>query len=111
MAEAFGAHVDVKWNRGYPSCVNTPAETDFARDVAKAVVGEDKVFPFTPMMGGEDFAYFLEACKGAYIILGQGKTDSDPGLHSPHYDFNDEVLPVGAAYWVELAQTWLAQKS
>ena len=66
---------------------------------------------FTPMMGGEDFAYFLEACKGAYIILGQGKTDSDPGLHSPHYDFNDEVLPVGAAYWVRLAETWLAKKS
>lgn len=111
VADAFGAQVEVKWHKGYPSCVNTPAETDFARDVAKAVVGEDKVFPFTPMMGGEDFAYFLEACKGAYIILGQGKTDSDPGLHSPHYDFNDEVLPVGAAYWVELAQTWLAQKS
>lgn len=111
VADAFGAEVEVTWHKGYPSCVNTAAETDFARDVAKEVVGEDKVFPFTPMMGGEDFAYFLEACKGAYIILGQGKTDNDPGLHSPHYDFNDDVLPVGAAYWVRMAETWLTTKS
>ncbi|MFN7113471.1 MAG: M20 aminoacylase family protein [Alphaproteobacteria bacterium] len=111
VADAYGAQVEINWHKGYPSCINTPAETDFAREVAKEVVGEEKVFPFTPMMGGEDFAYFLEACKGAYIILGQGKTDSDPGLHSPHYDFNDEVLPVGAAYWVRLAETALAQKS
>ena len=92
---------------GYPSVVNTPAETDFARDVAQSLVGADKVHTFTPMMGGEDFAYFLEKSKGAYIILGQGRTDNDPGLHSPHYDFNDEALPYGAAYWVHLAQAWL----
>ena len=55
----------------------------------------------------EDFAYFLQACPGAYIIVGGGKTGADPGLHSPHYDFNDETLPIGAAYWVRLAETWL----
>lgn len=107
VADAFGAQVEVKWDAGYPSVVNTAKETDFAREVAKEVVGEDKVLPFTPTMGGEDFAYFLQASPGAYIALGQGKTDKDPGLHSPHYDFNDEVLPVGAAYWVRLAETWL----
>lgn len=107
VADAFGAQVDIDWEAGYPSVVNSAKETDFAREVAKEVVGEDKVLPFTPTMGGEDFAYFLQASPGAYIALGQGKTDKDPGLHSPHYDFNDEVLPVGAAYWVRLAETWL----
>jgi amidohydrolase len=107
VADAFGAQVEVKWNVGYPSVVNTVKETEFARQVAADVVGKDKVLPFTPTMGGEDFAYFLQACPGAYIALGQGKTDKDPGLHSPHYDFNDEVLPVGAAYWVRMAETWL----
>jgi amidohydrolase len=110
VADAFGAQVEVKWNVGYPSVVNTAKETQFARDVAAEVVGQDKVLPFTPTMGGEDFAYFLQACPGAYIALGQGKTDKDPGLHSPHYDFNDEVLPVGAAYWVRLAEQWLKPK-
>jgi amidohydrolase len=107
VADAFGAQVEIKWNVGYPSVVNTAKETEFARKVAADVVGKDKVLPFTPTMGGEDFAYFLQASPGAYIALGGGKTDKDPGLHSPHYDFNDEVLPVGAAYWVRLAETWL----
>jgi hippurate hydrolase len=110
-AAAFGVEADVAWHRGYPSVVNTANETEFAREVARDVVGEDKVFPFTPMMGGEDFAYFLEACKGCYIVLGQGKTDNDPGLHNPHYDFNDDVLPVGAAYWVKMAEKCLAPRS
>jgi hippurate hydrolase len=105
--DMFGATVDITWHNGYPSVVNTTAETDFARKVAESVVGKDKVSEFTPMMGGEDFAYFLEKSKGCYIILGQGKTANDPGLHSQHYDFNDEALPVGAAYWVELAKAWL----
>jgi hippurate hydrolase len=107
VAAAFGAEVDVTWDYGYPPTVNTTAETDFARNVAREIVGADNVHEFTPMMGGEDFAYFLEACKGAYIIVGQGKTDNDPGLHSTFYDFNDEILPVGAAYWVRMAETWL----
>ena len=110
VADAFGAQVEVKWNVGYPSVVNTAKETEFARHVAAEVVGKDKVLPFTPTMGGEDFAYFLQASPGAYIALGQGKTDKDPGLHSPHYDFNDDVLPVGAAYWVRMAESWLKPK-
>jgi len=110
VADAFGAIIEVKWNVGYPSVVNTAKETQFAREVAAEVVGKDKVLPFTPTMGGEDFAYFLQACPGAYIALGTGKTDRDPGLHSPHFDFNDDMLPVGAAYWVRMAETWLKGK-
>jgi amidohydrolase len=107
IASAFDCSVETEWHVGYPSTVNTPQETEFARKVAAEVVGANNVHEFVPMMGGEDFAYFLEACPGAYIIIGGGKTDKDPGLHSPHYDFNDEALPIGAAYWVRLAETWL----
>jgi amidohydrolase len=108
IAEAFDCQVDVKWHKGYPSTVNTPKEASFARDVAAEVVGAENVHEFIPMMGGEDFAYFLEACPGAYIIIGGGKTDGkDPGLHNPMYDFNDDIIPIGAAYWVRLAETWL----
>jgi amidohydrolase len=107
VASAFDCQAEVDWRLGYPSTINTPKETDFVRQVAAEVVGAENVHEFTPMMGGEDFAYFLEACPGAYIIVGGGKTDKDPGLHNPHYDFNDDILPVGAAYWVRLAETWL----
>ncbi|MDD9899558.1 MAG: M20 family metallopeptidase [Alphaproteobacteria bacterium] len=107
IAAAFDCSVEVNYKRGYPSTVNTPKETEFARSVAVDVVGADKVHEFVPMMGGEDFSYFLEACPGAYIILGGAKTDSDPGLHNTHYDFNDDVLPVGAAYWVRMVEKWL----
>ncbi len=107
VAEAFGATVEIEWWAGYPSVVNTAKETEFARSVAADVVGRDKVLPFVPTMGGEDFAYFLQSCPGAYIALGQGVDENAPGLHNPHYDFNDNVLPIGAAYWVRLAETWL----
>jgi hippurate hydrolase len=107
IAAAFDCTADIDWLPGYPSTVNTPKETEFARQVAAEVVGANNVHEFVPMMGGEDFAYFLEACPGAYIIIGGGKTDQDPGLHNTHYDFNDDALPIGAAYWVHLAEAWL----
>ena len=109
VCEAYGTTAEVEWDSGYPSVVNTPKETALAWKAAAAVVGESNVSKFTPTMGGEDFAYFLQACPGAYIALGQGKSTDSPGLHSPHYDFNDEVLPVGAAYWVKLAEMILAR--
>jgi hippurate hydrolase len=111
ISEAYGATAEVDWKTGYPSVVNTAKETQLCWSVAEQVVGKGNVSTFTPTMGGEDFAYFLQACPGAYIALGQGKTDSSPGLHSPHYDFNDEVLPIGAAYWVKLAETALPLKA
>jgi hippurate hydrolase len=110
IADAFGARVEFKWNAGYPSVVNSPKETEFARQVAIDIVGKDHVLPFTPTMGGEDFAYFLQASPGAYIVISSGKTDNDPGLHSPHFDFNDDILPIGAAYWVRMAERWLVAK-
>lgn len=109
VAAAFDIEYEMEWHKGYPPTVNTEAESDFARQIAIDIVGEQNVSKFTPMMGGEDFAYFLEKRPGNYIILGQAKTDNDPGLHTSYYDFNDDALPYGAAYWVQLAEKWLKQ--
>jgi len=108
VSEAYGASAEVEWHIGYPSVINTPKETQLCWDVAEQIVGKENVSKFVPTTGGEDFAYFLEACPGAYIALGAGKGPDSPGLHNPHFDFNDEVLPIGAAYWVKLTETVLS---
>ncbi|MFH1157713.1 MAG: M20/M25/M40 family metallo-hydrolase [Pseudomonadota bacterium] len=100
----------VEWREGYIPVVNAPAETRLCRKVAAQVVGAENVREFTPTMGGEDFAYFLQECPGAFIMLGQGRACNNHGLHSPHYDFNDDVIPLGAAYWVNLAEASLLLK-
>ena len=101
-AEAFGAEAELRYVPGYPMTVNSPMETAFAVDVATSVVGQDKVNPDTPpVMGGEDFSYMLEARPGAFVFVGNGDSAS---LHNPAYDFNDDLIPVGCTYWVELAE-------
>ena len=100
-AAAFGGRAEVAWDEGYPAMVNSAAETDFAAMVAEKVSGVvDTNAP--AIMGGEDFAYMLQVCPGAYIQIGNGDTAE---VHHPEYNFNDEVIPVGASYWVELAET------
>jgi hippurate hydrolase len=102
-AGAFGAKAVVDWQSGYPSMVNSEAETEFAAAVARSVTG--KVDTNAPaLMGGEDFAYMLEECPGAYIQIGNGDTAN---VHHPKYDFNDEAIPVGTSYWAELVETRL----
>ena len=106
IAEAAGAKIVVDYHRNYPVTVNHERETAHAVEVAEGVVGEGHVNPNTPpVMGGEDFAYMLEARPGAFIFMGVG--DTAP-LHHPKYDFNDEAIPLGVSYWVGLAETRLA---
>ena len=82
--------------------VNAPGQTDFAAQVARDVVGAERVDEDAPpSMGGEDFSFMLAARPGAYIFLGNGDS---PELHTDTYDFNDDVIPVGATYWVRLAE-------
>jgi len=82
---------------------NHPAETAFALDVARAMVGEANVTDdLAPVMGAEDFSYMLEARPGAFIFVGNGDS---AGLHHPEFDFNDDAIPVGCSYWVKLAET------
>ena len=99
-AEVFGGRADVVWAPGYPTMVNHEAETGFAIEAARRVSAT--VDPHAPpIMGGEDFAYMLEACPGAYIQIGAGE---GADLHHPAYNFNDEVIPAGASYWAELIE-------
>jgi amidohydrolase len=112
IAESFGAKADVVFSRGYPATVNDPDATTLARRAATAVAGEARVVHMQkPTMGGEDFAFMLNAKQGSYIMLGGGRGKDDAMVHHPRYDFNDEVLPVGASYWATLTEQLLPRKN
>ena len=86
--------------------VNHEQQTAFAAEVAREIVGKDKVdIDVPPVMGAEDFSFMLHERPGAFIFVGNGDS---AGLHHPAYDFNDEAIPVGTSYWVRLAETALA---
>jgi hippurate hydrolase len=125
QAESLGVSARVEWKRGYSVLVNTPAETDFARRVAVELVGADRVTPNGPALtASEDFAFMLERVPGCYLMIGNGQRDDagreagagastgDPlraarcacTVHNPGYDFNDDNVAVGGAYWVLLAE-------
>lgn len=109
IGASFGANINFQYQRGYPPTINSRAEARFCAGVAEALVGAERVVTGgRPSMGAEDFAYFLQERPGAYVWIGNGPGEGGCTLHNPHYDFNDEVIPTGAAYWVRLAQTWLA---
>ncbi len=104
IAAAHECTVAVRYERRYPPTVNAEAPTAVAAAVAADVVGEDKVLRDpTPTMGAEDFAFMLNAKPGCYIWLGNGSRNG-AGLHNPAYDFNDDVLPIGASYWARLVE-------
>ena len=101
-ARLHGATAKAQFVRGYPVTNNHARQTEFAAAVASQVAGADKVDTnTTPLMGGEDFSFMLEARPGAFIFLGNGST---AGVHHPKYDFNDNALPVGVSYWARLAE-------
>jgi amidohydrolase len=105
VASGLGGSAEVDYIRGYPATVNTPREAEFAAHVAEQIFGlENVVRDLDPTMGGEDFAYMLQVRPGAYLLLGQGGGDSGCYLHNPGYDFNDEVIPLGAGYLAALAE-------
>lgn len=105
--EGYGGTVDIDYRRGYPVVVNSEAETEFARQVAEELVGPEKVVAQIPLIAGsEDFAYFLQHRPGCFVRLGNGA--GRPLLHNPGYDFNDDNLTVGAAYWTRLVERYLS---
>ncbi|MBV8620210.1 MAG: amidohydrolase [Curvibacter sp.] len=108
VAQTHGAAITLDYREGYPGVVNTPAETAAAVAAAASLVGADRVHTdIPPAMGSEDFAFMLQQRPGAYISIGAGETADDPALHNPYYDFNDNILPLGAAYWVALVRQQL----
>ncbi len=108
VATAMGASVKLRYERRYPATVNTAAEAETAAATAAEVVGEGNVDrDLMPTMGSEDFAFMLQAKPGAYVFIGNGKNSA--GLHNAHYDFNDEILPIGASYWARLVERTLTK--
>ncbi|MFP5485331.1 MAG: M20 aminoacylase family protein [Gammaproteobacteria bacterium] len=114
---AHEATCEFEFVRNYPPTINASAEAAFARQVMAAIVGDANVLEQEPTMGAEDFAYMLQAKPGAYCFIANGEGDHRAmghgggpcTLHNPSYDFNDALIPLGATYWVRLAEAWLGQ--
>ncbi|WP_285962405.1 amidohydrolase [Pseudomonas tohonis] len=103
-AASHGCRVAIEHRPAYPVTVNHAAETAFARDVAAGLLGEGAVQEAQTLMGSEDFGWMLQRCPGSYLMIGNGE---GPMVHNPGYDFNDDILLRGAAYWAALAEAWL----
>ena len=112
IAASFGASVNVTYERRYPPTVNALRETEDAIRAAAETVGMNNVNTSpTPSMGSEDFAYMLLAKPGSYIWIGNGRGEGSCMIHNPGYDFNDEILPIGASYWAHLSQSLLTAEA
>jgi len=113
-AAAFGMACEFEFNRNYPPTINSEKEAAFARGVLAGIVGEQRVGVQEPTMGAEDFSYMLMAKPGCYVFIANGDGDHRTlghgggpcMLHNPSYDFNDALIPLGATYWVRLAEAW-----
>ena len=113
---AYDATCEFEFVRNYPPTINSAPEAEFARQVMNDIVGADHVMVQEPTMGADDFAYMLQAKPGAYCFIANGDgSHREMGhgagpcmLHNPSYDFNDDLIPLGATYWVRLAEQWLA---
>lgn len=109
VASVHGIQIGLDYQRGYPPTVNTAAEAEACRRVLLDLVGESGVNDgMRPSMGAEDFAYLVRERPGCYVWIGNGSGEGGCMLHNPHYDFNDQVLGLGASYWVRLAETLLS---
>jgi len=115
-AAAFGAQCEFEFVRNYPPTINAAHEADFARGVMASIVGASNVGEQEPTMGAEDFSYMLQAKPGCYSFIANGDgAHREMGhgggpcmLHNPSYDFNDDLIPLGATYWARLTEAWLA---
>jgi amidohydrolase len=109
---AHGVQIELDYRRGYPPTVNTAAEAAICREIAAGLVGGHNVETDRhPSMGAEDFAYFLNERPGCYVWIGNGMGEGGCMLHNPHYDFNDDILALGASYWVRLTEHLLAKQA
>jgi len=115
LCAAHGAEATFEFSRNYPPTVNHTAEATVVREVMTELVGAANVHEFEPTMGAEDFSFFLQAKPGAYFVIGNGDGTHREGghglgpcmLHNPSYDFNDQLIPLGASLWVKLVERWL----
>ena len=113
IAKSQGAKVIVEFDlvNKYPPTINSKKESEFASNVAKNLVGIENVnTDIEPSMGGEDFSYLLNSKPGSYLYIGQGDDNHKAHLHTTKYDFNDNLLPIGVNYWVELVKSFFDKK-
>ena len=110
IAQANGGDVEFIYKPGYPPTINTKDESIFASEVAKNLVGDKNVVTdVEPSMGGEDFSYFLNKKPGSYLYIGQKDENHKAHLHTTKYDFNDNLLPIGVNFWVDLVKSFFAK--
>jgi len=108
QAESFGVRAQVDYQRGYSVMVTTPAETALARQVGLDLVGPERVtLQGEPVAGSEDFAVMLDHCPGSFLLIGNGEGEGSCMVHNPGYDFNDDNILTGAAYWSVLTERFL----
>lgn len=111
IAAAMGGSAEIDYNRNYPATINTEREAHFAAKVGEKIFGQENVITNAdPTMGGEDFSYMLQVKPGAYVFLGQGGGPMSCFLHNPNYDFNDDIIPMGAGYLAALVEESLPIK-
>jgi amidohydrolase len=110
ICASLGATMELRYERRYPPTVNSSAESEIAAATAAALVGDENLRrDLLPSMGAEDFAWFLQEKPGAYIWIGNGAGNDRAMLHNPRYDFNDDILALGASYWARLAERVLEE--
>ena len=112
IAKANGAEAKIEFHltNKYPPTINSKKESEFAANVAKKIFGDANVnTEIDPSMGGEDFSYLLEKKPGSYLYIGQGDENHKAHLHTTKYDFNDNLLPIGVNYWVELVKEYFSK--
>jgi len=111
IGAAYGVGIKMRYERRYPPLVNAAPETEICAAVMQAMVGAENVLRVPPTMGSEDFAFMLQAKSGCYVFVGNGPAAGGCMLHNPNYDFNDQILPLGASYWANLVEHILAVKA
>jgi amidohydrolase len=111
-AAMYGATAEVEYERRYPSLHNDPDRIIACAEVARAIVGEDHVdIDHEPGMGSDDFSFMSNRVPGGYVWIGSGPVEAGRFLHNPRYDFNDDILPIGASYWARLVESELPRKA
>ena len=113
QAQSFGVQATVDWREGYCVLVNAPAETELARRVGAQLLGETRITRQGPALtASEDFAFMLQRVPGSYLFIGNGEHNGPGGcsVHNPHYDFNDDILAIGAAYWQALVKEFFSNE-
>jgi amidohydrolase len=109
VCAAYGATAELHYEKRYPATVNSVEETELAAEAATKIVGSEAINRSpVPSMGSEDFAYMLREKPGSYVWVGNGAGEGGCMLHNPGYDFNDDIIPIGASYWATLVEQVLS---